>query len=189
MDATPLVILVDMDDTIADYSAAVATKMQAQNPDSSFEITAENWHTLGRRSNPIHSQLHFYQALAPISGAMAALREMQAVGHNVFIVSSPSLGGNCHSDKSQWVEQHLGEQWARRLILTKDKTLVRGHVLIDDKPHITGELSPSWVHVTFARPHNTRFYTEPDRLYLADWRHWHHVLSEAARSPRFSLTC
>ena len=38
----------------------------------------------------------------------------------------------------EWVEEHLGRDWTLRLILTRDKTVVNGHILIDDKPKITG---------------------------------------------------
>ena len=41
--------------------------------------------------------------------------------------------------------RHLGQEWARKVILTADKTLVSGAVLIDDKPKITGAPArPDW---------------------------------------------
>ena len=36
------------------------------------------------------------------------------------------------------MEEHLGSEFTKRVILTRDKTLVRGDVLIDDKPTIGG---------------------------------------------------
>jgi hypothetical protein len=39
-----------------------------------------------------------------------------------------------------------------RVILTHDKTLVRGDVLIDDKPGITGNMIPAWKHLVFDSP-------------------------------------
>ena len=38
----------------------------------------------------------------------------------------------------EWVENHLGKDWIDRLILTRDKTMINGDVLIDDKINITG---------------------------------------------------
>ena len=37
-----------------------------------------------------------------------------------------------------WVEKHLGKSWVERIILTRDKTMVAGHILIDDTEHIAG---------------------------------------------------
>lgn len=38
-----------------------------------------------------------------------------------------------------WVEKHLGHDFLEQVILTRDKTLVTGDILIDDKPDILGE--------------------------------------------------
>lgn len=41
-----------------------------------------------------------------------------------------------------WVEKHLGRDFLEQVILTRDKTLITGDILIDDKPDILGE--PPW---------------------------------------------
>lgn len=38
----------------------------------------------------------------------------------------------------RWVEQNLGPQFVERMILTRDKTVVMGDLLIDDKDNIQG---------------------------------------------------
>lgn len=38
-----------------------------------------------------------------------------------------------------WVEKHLGYDFLEQVILTRDKTLIAGDLLIDDKPDILGE--------------------------------------------------
>lgn len=38
----------------------------------------------------------------------------------------------------RWVEQNLGPQFVERIILTRDKTVVMGDLLIDDKDDIQG---------------------------------------------------
>ena len=50
----------------------------------------------------------------------------KAVSHFVYIF------------QYEWVENHLGKDWINRLILTRDKTMINGDVLIDDKINITG---------------------------------------------------
>lgn len=58
--------------------------------------------------------------------------------------------------KFQWVEEYFGRSWIDKLILTRDKTVVYGNLLIDDKPKISGALnSPTWDHVLFRACHNS----------------------------------
>lgn len=41
------------------------------------------------------------------------------------------------------MEKHLGHEFLEQVILTRDKTLITGDILIDDKPDILGkELMP-----------------------------------------------
>lgn len=35
---------------------------------------------------------------------------------------------------AQWLVEHIGDGWDRRLILTPDKSLVVGDILLDDAP-------------------------------------------------------
>lgn len=176
------VILVDMDNTIVDYSSAIAPELKKIYP--TMKIDAENWQTL--KLNDLHlnrrkiqSRPNFFSELKPIPGALEALRQMEKEGYTVFIVSSPSVHGTtCHSEKSQWLKEHMNEKWAKRLVLTKDKTIVRGDVLIDDKPFITGTVSPNWKHITFSQPYN-RHLNDEGRIHLKNWENWESSVREA----------
>lgn len=42
-----------------------------------------------------------------------------------------------------WVERHLGPEFLDKVILTRDKTIVSGDILIDDKPDILGRIRVS----------------------------------------------
>lgn len=65
------------------------------------------------------------------------VRAMLKVGHDVQICISPLTPWHCCvAEKYAWVEQYLGAEFTQRMILTKDKTLIRGDVLVDDKPII-----------------------------------------------------
>lgn len=80
---------------------------------------------------------------------------MVAKGYRVFFCTSPVLtSGSCPSEKFEWVRKHFGPGWVSRIVLTSDKTLVRGDVLIDDKPKISGCQSPSWKQLIFDAPYN-----------------------------------
>ncbi|MDX1378507.1 MAG: hypothetical protein R3307_06640, partial [Anaerolineales bacterium] len=115
----------------------------------------------------------FFRDMPPIDGGKAALTEMGEMGFEVFICTSPlSTYQNCVLEKFEWVEKHLGSRWVSRIILTKDKTLVKADYLIDDKPRITGvENTPSWEHILYDRPYNRQ--VDKKRL---TWNNWKSVL-------------
>ncbi len=60
---------------------------------------------------------------------------MAADGLQVYICTSPVLLSKfCSQEKLNWVEKYLGDYWVHKVILSNDKSLVRGDILIDDKP-------------------------------------------------------
>lgn len=119
----------------------------------------------------------FYAELTPIDGWIDAMRAIKAEGHEVFIVTSPWLTNpTCAQDKLDWVAKHLGEGWRERVIITKDKTLVQGDILVDDKPEIHGVADPTWEHVLFDQPYNQGL---PQRR-LMNWSEWRTLLPAAA---------
>jgi 5'(3')-deoxyribonucleotidase len=78
-----------------------------------------------------------------IAGASEAVREMIDLGHKVWICTSPrSRSPYCVTEKHAWVENYFRSTFVGRLVVTKDKTLVRGRYLIDDQPEIRGTLNP-----------------------------------------------
>ena len=49
----------------------------------------------------------------------------------------------------QWIARHFGQAWVSKVILTCDKTIVHGDLLIDDKPKIKGRRQ-TWDRVSMA---------------------------------------
>lgn len=153
------IILVDMDNTMVDYSTPIADAIKNEgnvdaNPDNWFTFT--NQKPLKQIQKKTQSEPHFFFDLKPIDGAIECLKQLDSLGYIMFIVSSPSVNSKtCHSDKSNWLKEHMGEYWARRLILTKDKTLIIGDYLIDDRENISGIIeTPTWKHIMFTQPYN-----------------------------------
>ena len=109
----------------------------------------------------------FYSRLEPIAGAKQALKSAVEDGHDVRIVSSPFISNpTCASDKVAWITKHYGSHWANRLVLTNDKTIVHGDIMIDDKPDITGSMTPTWRHIVFG---DYAYNRSVDRVRLTDW--------------------
>lgn len=99
------------------------------------------------------SIFHETEAIGDYKTAFEQLEE--ETGRKVFICTFPSLENpGCIEGKMKKVKDRLGKKWLDRLILTKDKSVVNGVVLVDDKPTPAGEHTPSWEHIVFDQPWN-----------------------------------
>lgn len=60
------------------------------------------------------------------------------------IVTSPLKPyPNCVREKFEWIAYHKGDRWTDNLMIAKDKTIVWGDKLIDDRPDPRGEFPPT----------------------------------------------
>ncbi|MBO1114284.1 5'-3'-deoxyribonucleotidase [Bordetella petrii] len=174
-----MLILLDQDGVLADFEHAFLDAWRARHPDiapvpyesrRSFRILDDYPPDLRARAEAIYTAPGFIRDLPPVPGAVEAYRELLALGMDVRICTSPLLQfENCVAEKYLWVERHLGRAATERLVLTRDKTLVRGDLLIDDKPRIQGAVRPSWRHIVYDTPYN-RQETDRPRLTWANWR-------------------
>jgi 5'-nucleotidase len=173
-------ILVDMDGVIADWGGAYSKSLdafghEAKNIPRHHQQTTFNLHA-GRTERELEIigqvmvQQGFYFGLDPIPGAVEALNGMVDDGHDVRIVTSPWVANlTCASDKLNWIAKHYGGDWASRVVITTDKTLVHGDFLIDDKPEVNGKMTPTWEHVLFDQPYNQ---TIAGRQRITAWAGW-----------------
>lgn len=99
----------------------------------------------------------FYRVLKPIAGAREALNRMVAEGHEVYIVTAPwDTNPTCADDKRAWVAKHIGPEWLERVVITKDKSIVMGDILIDDRPDIFNGHRATWRQIFFTQPYNAK---------------------------------
>lgn len=76
-----------------------------------------------------------YFEMEPIPGAIEAVRELIARGHDVWLATKPPTAvPHALADKLRWVMRHIPEL-TRKVIFTADKGCLRGDYLIDDRPH------------------------------------------------------
>ena len=102
---------------------------------------------------------------------------MESAGLHVMLCTAPSTFQYEHAAfaKYCWVRTHLGEKWLSRLVLTRDKSVIKGRVLIDDKPAIKGACgNPDWTHIVFEQSYNLHVQ---DRPRLREWSSWREVIS------------
>ncbi|KZE41369.1 5' nucleotidase, NT5C type [Microbacterium sp. T32] len=153
------VVLVDMDGVLADWFGGMADAYQEAGGDiADFDLNRWDLGTTGavrQLQRSVQATPGFYAGLAPIDGAIEGLYLLRDLGATVKLCSTPdATNPTCASDKVDWVANHVGTAWVKDLILTHDKTLVRGAVLIDDKPEVTGAVVPEWEHIIFDQPYN-----------------------------------
>jgi 5'-nucleotidase len=106
----------------------------------------------------------FFRDLPPGHIAANAVEDMLDAGHDVFICTKPHLPNpTCESEKKQWIQEHI-PVLEKKIIMTQDKTMVRGDILIDDTwQH--GKKHPEWDLVMFDQPWNTKYAVRR----LNDW--------------------
>jgi 5'-nucleotidase len=153
---SPPIVLLDMDGCVVDWDAGFR-KAWGDRPLSRKHYAIEDCvePSLKAEAKAIFHKEGFFRDLPPMPGAIDALKAMEAKGLNLQICTSPILTSVCCvQEKLEWVLHHLGESWLKRIVITADKTVVKGDVLIDDNPNIVGSKYPSWTQVMFDAPYN-----------------------------------
>ncbi|MBN2048331.1 MAG: hypothetical protein JW750_10850 [Anaerolineaceae bacterium] len=174
-----MIVLIDMDNTIADFEGLFQARWEEKHPDLPIKPFHERTDFYLRKESPadyrdkitdIMVGEDFFCSMQPIPGALEAIAEMEMLGWQVFLCTSSFFNySECAACKFAWVKEHLGSGWRRRTIITGDKTLVRGDYLIDDKPYIQGAVMPVWEHILYDQPYN-RMVNGQRRLTWANWK-------------------
>lgn len=89
----------------------------------------------GLTSETIKKTPHAYWKMKPMPEAIKAIHSLLGMGHDVWIATKPPTGiAYAYADKVTWVLDYIPEL-KRKIVITHDKSLLRGDVLIDDRPH------------------------------------------------------
>lgn len=178
------IILFDMDGVMCQYDEKLlrcAHERFGLPLYQSHEVTHFNSEALFQkeyqeRVEAIADEEGFFLDLKPFPGVIKAFEEITSDPRlEVFICTTPKRfykSSSSVSEKHTWIARYLGCEWTDRMILTRDKTLVRGDILVDDKPEIKGVQVPSWVHVYHNRPYNTHIM----KPRIKEWSSWKDIL-------------
>jgi len=124
-------VYIDMDDVLCDFEGS---KQRALSKEPRILFP--------------QSQFKFFENLPPIDGAVESYKKLKEK-YEVFILSRPSVHNPLsYTEKRIWIEKYFGFKECERLILSCDKTLLRGDYLIDDLPQ-HGLLTPIWEIIPF----------------------------------------
>jgi len=152
------IILVDMDGVLADFDGYLLSitgdldwpedyirASQTHRFSTDHILSRAGRDEARRRIN----RSGFFDNLTEVPGAVDGIYELAELA-DVWIVTKP-LEANltCRDDKAAWVRRHLGKEWERRLIITPDKSLIRGDVLLDDAPKPAWFDQASWAPVIY----------------------------------------
>jgi 5'-nucleotidase len=117
-------ILIDMDDTICDFTTAYKNSLE-KDPKIGYP----------------QSQYGFFMDLEPIDGAKFYI-SLLAMHFEIHIVTRPSIDNlMCYTEKATWIRKHFGRQMLHYTTMTCHKHKFEGDYLIDDSvwPLFKGE--------------------------------------------------
>lgn len=120
----PIIVYVDMDDVLCDFSKAHAASL-ATNPGIAFP----------------QSQYGFFAALEPIDDAIESVQQLIADPRfEIYILTAPSyMNPMCYTEKRVWIEEYFGIEFTKNLIISYNKALLKGDILIDDRSSGNGQ--------------------------------------------------
>jgi 5'-nucleotidase len=112
------ILYIDMDDTMCDFTTA---KNEAYELDPNLLYP---WSVSG-----------FFENLQPIEGVIDAIKRLEEF-YDIWILTSPSVRNPLsYTEKRLWIEKYLGLDYCYKLIISTNKSLLKGYLLIDDYEH------------------------------------------------------
>lgn len=177
---TPRLVLIDMDNVIADLDGHLLRVWGERYPNEpTVKPEDRKSHWIGdnftkeqdTRIRAMVREPQFFADLPAIPGSIEAIKEMIAMGYEVRVCTSPlSHHKTCINEKCGWIREMFDEEFVNRLIVTRDKDLIFGDVLIDDAPEVKAKLrTPVWKHIIFDAPYNQEVTDRP-RMHWGNWR-------------------
>lgn len=178
-------VLIDMDGVIVDFVDSYYRVAKNEYPDlysvlptdrdeirtfyieDSIPFVSDRIKSMARSLVDSSPDLFSADFMTPIPGAISCIMALSRM-YDVFFVTTPHLKNrHCMDQKIQTIEKYFPGM-GKNVVLSQDKTLIDGIVLIDDKPVPNGKFVPTWEHVVFSQPYNQDVR---DKYRLNDWSH------------------
>lgn len=156
-----LIILIDMDDTIEDLSDAWSRWLSAKYGLSVSKFDLRDWDvtkafpTLSAKEvyAPLYTD-EFWETVHPLDGADEVLRKLIDDGHEVYIVTASTY--QTLKTKMEYVLfRYFPYLTWNNVIVTYNKQMIKGDILIDDGPH--NLIGGSYIPILMDAPHNHSF--------------------------------
>lgn len=109
------ILYCDMDQVLCDFKSAQEEDLM-NNPSQKYP----------------QSQFGFFLKLKPIEFAIPTVKILSHY-FDVYILTRPSIYNiNSYSEKALWIQNHLGFKYLDKLIMSCNKSLLKGDYLVDD---------------------------------------------------------
>lgn len=145
------VILVDMDDVLAEFTGEWLRRYNMDYDDSITAEVFDGWDAVkhvkpecGDKIFEYFKAPGIYRHLEPKAGSQAVMQELVDLGAEILIVTDSPMGctfggddwkgSNPTDDKRAWLMEHFPMISSENVIVARKKWYVQGDILIDDKP-------------------------------------------------------
>ena len=156
-----MIILVDMDDVL---ECLLEAWLEYNNKKFNKDVKPDDiWEWDLSKAYPGHTKEEVYSAeldegiwktVKPMPGADEALRKLIADGHDLYIVTA-TLYETLRAKMDEVLFRYYPYLNWNQVIITSNKHLIKGDVLVDDGPHnLTGG---EYRKILFSAPHNRTF--------------------------------
>jgi hypothetical protein len=142
----PITLLIDMDNTIADYSSLFLSRMKFDGPFDKY---------FGHYYDDESLKKNFYTELLPYDGAIDAVIQLNKLPNCIVYFLSHSESDITDADKKIWINKYFGSSWVDRLITVREsseKINIQGDILIDDNPNLG--TSKYWRQIFYYQSYN-----------------------------------
>lgn len=130
-----LILCLDVDGVLADFVGGVLDESHRRTGRAHLREEWRHWHwpeaTLGELFFDICRGRGFCAGLAPFPEALEWVPRLREVA-DVRFVTSPMRGEHWRPERQAWLQRHFGAR-PEDVTQVKDKHLVTGDVLVDDK--------------------------------------------------------
>ena len=123
-------LYIDMDGVLCDFKKLYNSELES-NPTQPYP----------------QSQFGFFLNLESIPFAIDSINHLQKY-FDVWILTRPSVHNlSCYTEKAQWIRKYLGFEMQSKTIMCIDKSLLKGHFLVDDQiEHGQSEFEGKHIH-------------------------------------------
>ncbi len=177
-------ILIDMDQVLVDLLThwLDVLYMKYKEPLRFHEVT--EWDLSLNCKKATSTQVYdclkipgFFRHLKPVEGAVESVKKLISDGHDVVIVTACMYG---HTDKREWLAEHLPEISANNIIFARRKQIIQGDVFIDDSADNCINYmfeNPKAMVICFSQLYNKNFHG----LRCASWMKISYLIKQFTR--------
>ena len=177
-----LTLLIDMDDVLENLVQCWTQALNARYGTSVLEKDITSWDIAAFFPSLTKAQIFdvlydkmFWHTLCPIQNAPEVIKRLIKDGHKVRVVTA-SHYGTIEPKIKRFLALYPYLKW-EDIIITSDKSVIKGDVMIDDGTHNLE--NTSCVKLLFDRPHNHTYPAEENGMVrMQTWDEIYHFITQ-----------